>query len=213
MNNFNKKKWLIGIIGVLIVLFLGHWYGQYSQEQEAQRIKKEMQQVEADYQKGIQEIEECKYDKAQITLSRFSKGNYDGDERYWDARILYAYAHANIMKDDLKLYKEQAYRLAQDLYLKSIPDTYNGHFAKRIQNLKKDVAETLAGYEEGHKYAQKYKEEHIYVGDSDVKVLEVLGEPERKNRTTTGNTTREQWVYGNGQYIYIENGSVTAFQD
>lgn len=36
------------------------------------------------------------------------------------------------------------------------------------------------------------------------------GEPTSKNITTTASGTDEQWVYPNYQYVYIENGVVTA---
>lgn len=36
------------------------------------------------------------------------------------------------------------------------------------------------------------------------------GRPESINRTVTRNGTREQWVYGGGRYLYLENGRVTA---
>lgn len=36
------------------------------------------------------------------------------------------------------------------------------------------------------------------------------GQPESRNRTETRHGTREQWVYGGGQYLYLENGRVTA---
>jgi len=39
------------------------------------------------------------------------------------------------------------------------------------------------------------------------------GEPNDVNRTITATTTHEQWVYGGGCYIYLDNGIVTAIQD
>lgn len=36
------------------------------------------------------------------------------------------------------------------------------------------------------------------------------GEPTSKNRTVTKHGTSEQWGYGSGRYIYLENGYVTA---
>lgn len=36
------------------------------------------------------------------------------------------------------------------------------------------------------------------------------GRPESINRTETRHGTREQWVYGGGRYLYLENGRVTA---
>ena len=39
------------------------------------------------------------------------------------------------------------------------------------------------------------------------------GRPQKKNRTTTTRGTSEQWVYGNGNYLYFENGRLTAIQN
>jgi len=36
------------------------------------------------------------------------------------------------------------------------------------------------------------------------------GQPETKNRTVTKYGSREQWVYGEGRYLYLEDGRVTA---
>ena len=38
------------------------------------------------------------------------------------------------------------------------------------------------------------------------------GQPISINETVTGGGTREQWVYGDGQYLYFTNGRVTAVQ-
>lgn len=39
------------------------------------------------------------------------------------------------------------------------------------------------------------------------------GKPIDINRTVTQYSTREQWVYGNGQYLYFTDGILTSFQD
>jgi hypothetical protein len=39
------------------------------------------------------------------------------------------------------------------------------------------------------------------------------GRPTDINRTTTARGTWEQWVYGDGAYVYLQNGVVTAFQN
>lgn len=36
------------------------------------------------------------------------------------------------------------------------------------------------------------------------------GNPESKNRTVTQSGSRDQWVYGDGRYVYLTNGRVTA---
>lgn len=39
------------------------------------------------------------------------------------------------------------------------------------------------------------------------------GEPKDINKTTTKYGVHEQWVYGNGRYIYLDDGVVTAIQE
>ena len=39
------------------------------------------------------------------------------------------------------------------------------------------------------------------------------GKPNKINRTTTTYCVREQWVYGNGNYLYFEDGVLTAIQN
>lgn len=39
------------------------------------------------------------------------------------------------------------------------------------------------------------------------------GNPKDKNKTTTANGVSEQWVYGSGRYVYLDNGVVTAIQE
>ena len=39
------------------------------------------------------------------------------------------------------------------------------------------------------------------------------GEPESVNRTVTQHGSAEQWVYGGGSYLYLENGRLVAIQD
>lgn len=52
----------------------------------------------------------------------------------------------------------------------------------------------------------------VRVGFSPELVRVAWGNPESINRTITAAGTREQWVYGRGDYVYIENGAVTAIQ-
>lgn len=39
------------------------------------------------------------------------------------------------------------------------------------------------------------------------------GKPQSVNRTTSRRGTREQWVYGNGNYLYFEDGILTTIQN
>ena len=61
--------------------------------------------------------------------------------------------------------------------------------------------------------ATRVREEKIWVGASEEIVRLAWGSPQDINRTTTASGTREQWVYGRGTYVYVENGRVTAIQN
>lgn len=43
--------------------------------------------------------------------------------------------------------------------------------------------------------------------------LAAWGRPEKVNTTTSANSTREQWVYGNGNYLYFRNEILTSIQN
>ncbi len=54
----------------------------------------------------------------------------------------------------------------------------------------------------------------VEIGMSQQAVLESSwGKPESVNRTTTRSGSREQWVYGGRNYLYFENGVLTAIQN
>lgn len=58
------------------------------------------------------------------------------------------------------------------------------------------------------------RKEGVSIGMSQDEVLmSSWGRPERVNRTTTSRGTREQWVYGGSNYLYFENGRLTAIQN
>lgn len=67
------------------------------------------------------------------------------------------------------------------------------------------------------KYSQPYADwifQHkVWVGMSKDEAIESWGKPKDINTTITENMKREQWVYGERQYLYLENGIVTTIQN
>ena len=53
----------------------------------------------------------------------------------------------------------------------------------------------------------------IRVGMSEVALLCSFGAPEVVHRTVTSALVQKQYVYGDGLYVYVENGLVTSFQN
>lgn len=78
-------------------------------------------------------------------------------------------------------------------------------------DLQQKVAANQAALERSrlaHKRAQG-----VSVGASMQDALESSwGKPQRVNRTITAQGTREQWVYGGGNYLYFDGGVLTAIQ-
>lgn len=63
---------------------------------------------------------------------------------------------------------------------------------------------------------QAVKRGQYFVGMREEYARLVLGHPVDINRTVTENTVREQWVFDDGfdrEYVYFENGILTAWQD
>lgn len=66
---------------------------------------------------------------------------------------------------------------------------------------------------EDKKVKAKLASGKIWVGATARQAELSWGRPEEIHRTTTATKTREQWVYGSGNYLYIENGRVVAIQN
>lgn len=56
------------------------------------------------------------------------------------------------------------------------------------------------------------KQRKIKIGMSEQQALLSWGKPERVNKSVGSYGVHEQWVYGRGQYVYMENGKLTSFQ-
>ena len=206
-----KKKWLIAI--AIIVLFFVS-YQQHQQNLHQQEV--ERFNAEYDYKQGIDAIEKHNFKEANRYFLRFSRNRYSHDEKYKDGQVLGIYVAAKEHEISPSLSIDGGIDYAKR-DLDQIPDDYNGQFADEIRSYKRYINRKLYENQERLKAnqlaRQKDKENHVYVGDHESKVKKVMGEPQRVNRTVMENKTREQWVYGLGHYIYIENGIVTSFQD
>ena len=51
------------------------------------------------------------------------------------------------------------------------------------------------------------------IGMSTEEATDSWGKPQDVNKTTTGSGSKEQWVYGNGNYLYFEDGVLTTIQN
>lgn len=55
----------------------------------------------------------------------------------------------------------------------------------------------------------------VRIGMTEIDVIERSnwGKPERKARTTNSKGTFEQWIYGDGNYLYFQNGRLATIQN
>jgi hypothetical protein len=53
----------------------------------------------------------------------------------------------------------------------------------------------------------------IWIGMTEQMLIDSWGQPEDTNTTVTRYATRKQYVYGSGQYVYVENGIVDSCQN
>lgn len=57
------------------------------------------------------------------------------------------------------------------------------------------------------------REGKVRIGMTTAQVEAAWGKPEDIHRTITAWSTHEQWVYGNGLYLYFDDGKLTTIQD
>lgn len=76
--------------------------------------------------------------------------------------------------------------------------------------------EKVVPYDRFARFEETVRSKSICIGMSEEQVYRSWGEPKRVNRTVskgiTSDHVRKQLVYGH-QYVYVEDGVVTTFQD
>ena len=202
-NNKVYNGCLIGVILaiflVLVVIIGGIGDSDASKE-------KETTDINTCYNQAVSLAKQGKWHDCNIKLVQYK----DKDNR---CKMLYDYGQAQ------EQYANGNIHMA-DVYIKNIPDDYNGNFASDIKQFKDTIYPLEATYEEQEKQQEKEKAaeraNHIYVGDHESKINDVFGTPDSVNRTVVGNHVNKQYVYDRGNkriYIYTEDGTVTSFQD
>ena len=115
----------------------------------------------------------------------------------------------NLENESDRFKRREKERIHEAKYLaKSIEDLT---FAQKKKEYRKRILLDKWGYELGH----KINEGVIEIGFSETMVEDAIGRPDSVNRTTYSYYVREQWVYNEGDYLYIylEDGIVTAIQN
>ena len=87
----------------------------------------------------------------------------------------------------------------------------------KIESQRKKIASKELDEKMLKKYGQKtfgqMKQGYYWVGMNREMLEYSLGEPDDINKSVGSWGTNEQWVYGNGLYIYLENDKVTSYQN
>lgn len=111
-------------------------------------------------------------------------------KQYAEAKELLEYCLPKLERDSVGHREYQAYALANDKVVE----------AARVAFAKAEKA--------------RKKKQGVVLGMSEQDVLDSSwGRPERVNRTTNAYGTREQWVYGGGNYLYFKNGELVSIQN
>ncbi|MDP3229163.1 MAG: hypothetical protein Q8N13_14425 [Acidovorax sp.] len=85
----------------------------------------------------------------------------------------------------------------------------------RVEKLEREraaaVQQVLKNPATNSESSQQAIESEPKVGMSEYDASNTLwGKPSERNRTVTERGSREQWVFGGGRFVYLENGRVTA---
>lgn len=192
------------------------YYDMASERADKEKKEKAISDAEAGIKEAINAIKNGDHNKASLAVSdRFNE----------ESVAIWNYANALEEKvagnEDMFFY-----------YLEHIPTNYSGRMSKEILNLKlryktkeqwdqdaKDRAEILAQIEQDKINAQlianaEAKKTNPYIGMPRSELENSKwGNPKDINKTITAYGTSEQWVYGNGNYVYLDDGIVTAIQN
>jgi hypothetical protein len=84
-----------------------------------------------------------------------------------------------------------------------------------LESLKKEIIKQKAVFVKkyGPINGEKVAKGLIWIGMTEAMLLDSWGQPEDINTTVTKYSTRKQYVYGSGRYVYVENGKVDAWQN
>lgn len=103
--------------------------------------------------------------------------------------------------------------------LKNISSPYENKYPKLREFALKDMQDNLESLKKqlsSYSYQQNLsKKGGVQLGMTKKQVVEQTswGKPNKINTTTNQNGSREQWVYGDGNYLYFTNGVLTSIQN
>ena len=186
---------------------------QVKLDENAQRILKEREQLKSDCRTN-QVLHQKKYQ------------NLFAKKMYWEAaseirvcaealesaeqRSLVATAEVNYYKGEIENPKVSAGDRANAV--ERLIRDYPKEGKKYETTLAK--LQSAANRETQAKDSKLKKSKGVHIGMTPEEVVaSSWGKPEKINRTTYANSTKEQWVYGSGNYLYFDDGKLSAIQN
>jgi hypothetical protein len=133
-DGMNRKHVIIIVVTFLamIVVFTGVFMAVLSnkpvEKVQAETQENKVSDIDKKYNEGIVFIEKYDYMSACTALTIFSEGNYNNDEKFKDAQMVFFYAQAQLSKDDNPSKALE--------YLSKIPNEYAGKYAGEIRILR-----------------------------------------------------------------------------
>ena len=146
--------------------------------------------------------------------------------RFWDAANTLRGCVAALDDPELKVLFADA-EIKSHLQDIKNPSLSSGDKAKAIQSLLRDYPEKGRAFEsllpkllaqaeqrKSSEHMSQAKREGVAIGMTKAEALaSVWGRPKKINRTTTARGEAEQWVYGDNNYLYFDDGILTAIQN
>lgn len=130
----NRKHVIIIAVTFLamIVVFTGVFMAVLSnkpvEKVQAETQENKVSDIDKKYNEGIAFIDKYDYMSACTALAVFSDGNYNSDEKFKDAQMIFFYAQAQLSKEDNPTKALE--------YLNKIPNEYAGKYAGEIRILR-----------------------------------------------------------------------------
>lgn len=211
-------KWYLITVIIIIGGFFGYMeYDNYQKEQA--RVERHLIEEPIKYQETLQILNKKFPDIIKVEDYKKAEENLyfiEDTNKFPNATILKYYVEAkieDIESTDINIIR---YQNVKDI-LSNIPDDYSGDLAEEILSYKRYVSDK---YDEAiqtrlaiDKEEREQKANTLAIGDSAWKIRTIYGEPEQVNSVETKYGLSEQYVYPNGLYIYVVDGSIVAIQN
>ena len=182
---------------------------------EAAVKNKEFDKVEEMY-KNEPLLKEDKEASAMYHYSLYLQTNQNSYDDSVALSLAVDYIYSGRFKDEIKG------GITNTSYVSATGVTYPGpiddYFWKNAERSVKTINDIQADMERNKKEGEEEREwakgKNPTLGMTTGQVeVSLWGKPEKINRTVNQSKVREQWVYGQGQYLYFTDGILTSFQD